>query len=334
MNNGPNAATESSSNLLGPFWRSGSPRTENGGSLLRSSTPGPALFFKGSVRRSRRKADCRSRGRRLARLSCGWPLRESGSRTGGNEFARKIYDRCQRRVQVSEALKPAGYPIPDHGPVGALLNAQKRHNFLVRAHLHFPDLQAGFQDPRHVADLFARRPASRYRFAIRRDARARRPLRNSRKRAVLASPGSDGRMVFAGTYVHSSGRKKLASHAASFKKSYRAHSQSFLESIGESMALAPPSKLSKSRKRTPAQVKREGSFELEIAADKALPFFTLGKGACWLSGWDPEPIYPAQSGCSFQSNSVFRLDPRWRTFAADHPCNRFVRNPPGTPRVA
>src|SRR5277367_6576200 len=50
MNNGPNAATESSANLLGPFWRTGSPRTENGGSLLRSPTPGPAIFFTGWVR--------------------------------------------------------------------------------------------------------------------------------------------------------------------------------------------------------------------------------------------------------------------------------------------
>src|SRR6202521_2506824 len=50
MNNGPNAATESSANMLGPFWRAGSPRTENGGSLLRSPTPGPALFFTGRVR--------------------------------------------------------------------------------------------------------------------------------------------------------------------------------------------------------------------------------------------------------------------------------------------
>src|SRR5467141_1535181 len=49
MNNGPDAATESSANLLGPFWRAGSPITDNAGSLLRSSTPGPALFFKGRV---------------------------------------------------------------------------------------------------------------------------------------------------------------------------------------------------------------------------------------------------------------------------------------------
>src|SRR3979490_2123035 len=50
LNNGDNAAIESSANLLGPFWRADSPRTANGGSLLRSSTPGPSLFFKGWVR--------------------------------------------------------------------------------------------------------------------------------------------------------------------------------------------------------------------------------------------------------------------------------------------
>src|SRR6202166_4730028 len=41
MNNGPNAVNGSSANLLGPVWRGASPRTENGGSLLRFFTPGP-----------------------------------------------------------------------------------------------------------------------------------------------------------------------------------------------------------------------------------------------------------------------------------------------------
>ena len=35
-----------SQNLLGPFWRLNSPRTENGGSLLRSATPGEAMFVR------------------------------------------------------------------------------------------------------------------------------------------------------------------------------------------------------------------------------------------------------------------------------------------------
>src|SRR6201988_3162780 len=43
LNNGRNGATETASALLGPFWRMNSPRTENGGSIVRSETPGPAL---------------------------------------------------------------------------------------------------------------------------------------------------------------------------------------------------------------------------------------------------------------------------------------------------
>ncbi|MBO0767008.1 MAG: catechol 1,2-dioxygenase, partial [Hyphomicrobiaceae bacterium] len=42
LNNG--AGGETSANMLGPFWRMRSPRTGNGGSIVRSPTPGPALF--------------------------------------------------------------------------------------------------------------------------------------------------------------------------------------------------------------------------------------------------------------------------------------------------
>ncbi len=44
LNNGDNGQTETSQNLLGPFWREHSPVTPNGGSIVRSPTPGPALF--------------------------------------------------------------------------------------------------------------------------------------------------------------------------------------------------------------------------------------------------------------------------------------------------
>ena len=46
LNNGNNGQTETTANLLGPFWRLDSPRTENGGSIVRSPTPGPACFVK------------------------------------------------------------------------------------------------------------------------------------------------------------------------------------------------------------------------------------------------------------------------------------------------
>src|SRR5262249_12115383 len=36
LNNGNNGQTDTTANLLGPFWRLDSPRTENGGSIIRS----------------------------------------------------------------------------------------------------------------------------------------------------------------------------------------------------------------------------------------------------------------------------------------------------------
>ena len=42
------------------------------------------------------------------------------------------------------SVKPAGYPIPTHGPVGALLRAQNRHPYRP-AHLHFLVHKPGFK---------------------------------------------------------------------------------------------------------------------------------------------------------------------------------------------
>ena len=50
LNNGNKGQTETTANLLGPFWRLNSPRTENGASIVRSPTPGPALFVNCSVK--------------------------------------------------------------------------------------------------------------------------------------------------------------------------------------------------------------------------------------------------------------------------------------------
>jgi catechol 1,2-dioxygenase len=39
--------------MLGPFWRMHSPVTPNGGSIVRSPTPGPALFADATFRDSK-----------------------------------------------------------------------------------------------------------------------------------------------------------------------------------------------------------------------------------------------------------------------------------------
>ena len=48
MNNGTEEQP-TSANLLGPFWRQGAPVMRSGESIVRSPTPGPPLFFSGTV---------------------------------------------------------------------------------------------------------------------------------------------------------------------------------------------------------------------------------------------------------------------------------------------
>lgn len=49
LNNGDRGQTETSQSLLGPFWRLNSPRVENGGTIIRSETPGTPLFVHAKV---------------------------------------------------------------------------------------------------------------------------------------------------------------------------------------------------------------------------------------------------------------------------------------------
>ena len=114
LNNGNNGQTETTANLLGPFWRMNSPRTENGGSIVRSPTPGPAMF-----------------------VNC-WVKDQSGKPIAGAEVDvwhsspegfyeqqdPKQADMNLRGKFMTDAqghfgfrsVKPAGYPIPIDGP--------------------------------------------------------------------------------------------------------------------------------------------------------------------------------------------------------------------------
>ena len=142
MNNGPNAATESSANLLGPFWRADAPRTENGGSLLRSPTPGPALFFKGWVRDAEGKPVAGADVDVWHASPVG--LYENQDPEQAEMNLRGIFTTDAAGEFSFRSIRPAGYPIPTNGPVGALLRAQRRHNFRP-AHLHFLIYKPGFK---------------------------------------------------------------------------------------------------------------------------------------------------------------------------------------------
>jgi catechol 1,2-dioxygenase len=142
LNNGQNGATETASALLGPFWRMNSPRTENGGSIVRSETPGPAVF-----------ASCRvtdPKGRPIAGVEVDvWQASPVGFYENQDESQADMNLRGKFSSDGDgrfwfRSVKPAGYPVPTNGPVGDLLQAQRRHPYRP-AHLHFLAYKPGYK---------------------------------------------------------------------------------------------------------------------------------------------------------------------------------------------
>jgi hypothetical protein len=77
--------------------------------------------------------------------------------------------------------------------------------------------------------------------------------------------------------------------------------------VGALAIAGAQSELSRGEKAT-EQVVREGSFDLDTSADRALLFFTPEGERAWVKGWDPKPVYPPQTGVAFETNAVFRVD--------------------------
>jgi hydroxyquinol 1,2-dioxygenase len=134
QNNGEGGAHETTANLMGPFWRAGSPREENGASIVRSPTPGDPIFVTGHV------ADLNGRPVADAEVDV-WNT--SGQGLYENQDPRQADMNLRGRFVTDEngrfsfrTVKPAGYPIPVNGPAGDLLRAQGRHN-MRPAHIHF-----------------------------------------------------------------------------------------------------------------------------------------------------------------------------------------------------
>jgi catechol 1,2-dioxygenase len=142
LNNGRNGATETASALLGPFWRMNSPRTSNGASIVRSLTPGPALFVECSIRDRK--------GRPMAGVEVDvWQASPVGlyENQDSNQADMNLRGKFTTDVEgklTFRSVKPAGYPVPTDGPVGELLRAQKRHPYRP-AHLHFLAYKPGYK---------------------------------------------------------------------------------------------------------------------------------------------------------------------------------------------
>ncbi|MGH8217054.1 MAG: dioxygenase [Steroidobacteraceae bacterium] len=135
-----NAGT--SAGLLGPFWRQGAPHVENGGSIVRSPTPGAPLFFTGHVRDTDGKpiggadvdvwhASTKGLYENQDPAQAEWNLRGCFTTDVKGDFWYR-------------SIKPSGYPVPAGGPTELLLTVQHRHPFRP-AHLHALIYKEGFK---------------------------------------------------------------------------------------------------------------------------------------------------------------------------------------------
>jgi catechol 1,2-dioxygenase len=133
LNNGDQGNTETAQSLLGPFWRLNSPRVENGGSIVRSDTPGAPLFVAARV------VDGTGNPLPGAEVDI-WHASPVGL------YENQDPDQAEMNLRgkfTSDAdgrfwfrsVMMVGYPIPTDGVVGRLLQAQSRHPYRP-AHLH------------------------------------------------------------------------------------------------------------------------------------------------------------------------------------------------------
>jgi catechol 1,2-dioxygenase len=142
LNNGDNGNTETAHSLLGPFWRLNSPRMENGGSIVRSDTPGHPLFITARV------VDQASKPIADAEVDI-WHASPVGLYENQDPEQAEMNLRGKFRTDKDgrfwlQTVKMVGYPIPTDGVVGKLLAAQKRHP-MRPAHLHALIVKPGYK---------------------------------------------------------------------------------------------------------------------------------------------------------------------------------------------
>ncbi len=124
-------ATESS--LLGPFYREGAPEMALGADIG-GETPGERIVIRGNVR----SAD----GSPLQGATLDvWQAAPTGLYDVQNPKLRGMNLRARLRTAAGGefhflSVKPASYPVPHDGPVGAMLKSLGRHPYRP-AHIHF-----------------------------------------------------------------------------------------------------------------------------------------------------------------------------------------------------
>jgi catechol 1,2-dioxygenase len=142
INNGDNGNTETSQSLLGPFWRLNSPKMENGGTIVRSGTPGDPLFVTGRVVNRTGQAIAGAEVDVWHASPVG--LYENQDPGQADMNLRGKFTTDARGCFQFRTVKMVGYPIPTDGVVGRLLAAQQRHPYRP-AHLHTLIVKPGYK---------------------------------------------------------------------------------------------------------------------------------------------------------------------------------------------
>jgi catechol 1,2-dioxygenase len=149
LNNGDRGQTETTANLLGPFWRMNSPPMKNGDSIVRSPTPGPALFVTAWVKDTAGKPVADAEVDVWQSSPEGFYENQDPVQADMN-LRGKFHTDGEGRISF-RSVKPAGYPIPVNGPVGDLIRLQGRHN-MRPAHVHFLIYKEGFKT--HISQVY------------------------------------------------------------------------------------------------------------------------------------------------------------------------------------
>lgn len=142
LNNGDQGNTETAQSLLGPFWRLHSPRVSNGGSIVRSDTPGAPLFVTARV------VDKAGNPITEAEVDV-WHASPVGLYENQDPEQAEMNLRGKFTTDADgrfwfRTVMMTGYPIPTDGVVGRLLKLQNRHPYRP-AHLHALIFKPGFK---------------------------------------------------------------------------------------------------------------------------------------------------------------------------------------------
>ena len=142
LNNGDHGATETTQNLLGPFWRMHAPRIANGGTIIRSETPGEPMFVSFQI------VDMTGAPVAGAEVDI-WHSSPVGLYENQDEAQADFNLRGKFTTDPDgrlwfRSVRPAGYPIPTGTVVGRLLRAQSRHPYRP-AHIHALAFKPGFK---------------------------------------------------------------------------------------------------------------------------------------------------------------------------------------------